>query len=321
MITSISNTFPKDMLRIEYMIGNICNYKCNYCFPGSNEGDQPWPDIVLAKAHFYHLLKHYQSQGKTKFQLFVVGGETTVWSEFPEFCSFIKEHFDVTIEVSTNGSRSTNWWKKNGQFFDHVAISVHHEFVKIPHVVEVGDILYEKGVYVNADVLMDPINFDQCVSNIEQLKTSQHSWPIIAKIVHYDGHHRYDDSQLAYLEDNIKRYPTSQWHLSTTKKPDISITVRSNNEDIVTTDDGWLIKHNKQIFTGWQCNLGVEFIKIYGDGTITGNCHQHLYGLDYDYNLYDPNFVEKFKPEIKSVTCQQSLCGCNRETIIRKYRV
>lgn len=321
MIREIDNTFPRDMLRIEYMIGNVCNYRCNYCFPGSNEGDQNWPDIGIAKKNFYHLLKHYESQGKKRFQLYVVGGETTIWKDFAHFCCFLKENFNITIEVSTNGSRSLNWWKRNGQYFDHVAISVHHEFVKIPHVIQVADMLYEKKIYVNTDVLMDPYNFDLCISNIEKLKTSKYQWPIIAKIVHYNGQHRYDDQQLEYLKDNLKRYPEKDWHLSTTKKPDIKIIIKQDTENIETIDDGWLIKNNKQRFTGWSCDLGVEFIKIYGDGTITGNCHQHLYGLSRDFNLYDSDFVENFNIKIKPVICQQYLCGCNRETIIRKTRV
>ena len=43
-IIEVKQRWPKDVLRIEIMLGNTCNYKCWYCFPGSNEGTHGWPE-------------------------------------------------------------------------------------------------------------------------------------------------------------------------------------------------------------------------------------------------------------------------------------
>ncbi len=42
-IIKIENNHDPKKIRVEWAIGNTCNYSCNYCFPGSHEGDIPWP--------------------------------------------------------------------------------------------------------------------------------------------------------------------------------------------------------------------------------------------------------------------------------------
>ena len=64
MIIKVENNQPENVLRIEYMLGNTCNQKCNYCFPGSNEGDLPWPELETVKKNLKKVLDHYKNNGK-----------------------------------------------------------------------------------------------------------------------------------------------------------------------------------------------------------------------------------------------------------------
>jgi len=319
MINEIKNNQPDDTVRIEYMLGNLCNHKCHYCFPGSNEGDAPWPDLDLVKKNLSHLLNHYRSIGKTKSNIFLVGGEPTLWKGLEELCLHLKQEHDVIIEMSTNGTRKVNWWKKNAINFDHIGVSVHREFANISHLIEVCDVLYESGSFVNADVMIDPTAFDECVDIVEQLKESKYKWPIIAKVVNFDGLHRYTDTQLKYFEESIKRYPLIEWYEKTTRKPQKQITIIKDNDDIINIQsDSWLTRNNLNYFKGWMCNLGVDFIKIFADGSITGNCQQSILG---NHNLYDKNFVNNFYPNITPVRCTKSICVCNEEMICNKRKL
>lgn len=321
-IVEIKNNQPDDLLRIEYMPGNLCNHRCHYCFPGSNEGNMPWPDVELVKRNLGHLLSYYAQQGKTKSNIFFVGGELTLWKDFETLCQYLKENFDVVIELSTNGTRKIDWWKRNAKNFDHVGISVHREFANIDHLISVCDNLYEQGVFVNADVLMDPKDFNTCLENVERLKSSKHPWPIVAKLVHFDGMHRYTDEQLEYINDPIKRYPDLTWYHSTNKKIRTEVNITKLDGEVITTNnDSWLITNKLNYFKGWKCNLGVDIIKIFPDGRITGNCQQTLYGLDFDYNLYQENFEIVFQPEIRSVICSKNICVCNGEIICNKRKL
>jgi organic radical activating enzyme len=321
MIKKIDNNIPNDLVTIEYMMGNLCNYKCHYCFPGSNEGDQPWPDIDIVKKNFSHLLDYYVKNGKKKFHLYLIGGETTLWPQLEEFSGYFRSRYNIILEVSTNATRKINWWEKNFHLFDHIGISVHHEAVKIPHVIEVADLLYAKNVCVCVDVLVDPYAFDKCISFVDSLKQSKNPWPIITKAVHFDGEHRYTDEQLEYFKtDIIKRYPPLSWYHQTNKKTklELEITYKDGSTERVF-NDSWLLRNNLNRFRGWSCNLGLDVIKIFSDGRITGNCQQKLFGLNFDHNLYSENFVESFHPEFRPVKCQQILCPCSREAAIKKY--
>lgn len=319
MISKIENDLPKNLLRIELMLGNLCNYKCHYCFPGSNTGDMPWPEYSVLSKNIKHLLDYYKSNGKNLFHFYLVGGETTLWKDLSKFCKFLKENFDVIIEVSTNATRKLDWWEENGSYFDQVGISVHHEQVNIPHIIAVADLLYDKKICLCADVLIDPCHFDKCIDNVEQLTHSKNQWPIIAKTVHFDGEHRYTESQLTYFKDQIKRYPNLDWFYSTSKRQPAHTTVLfSNGETKKVQEDSWLLKNNFNNFKGWTCNLGLDVIKIFSDGRITGNCQQHLFGLDLYSNLYDTNFTEGFNPKFIPVTCSKRICPCPREIITYK---
>lgn len=320
MIKHIKNNQPKNVLRIEYMLGNICNQKCSYCFPGSNEGDQPWPDIELVKKNISHLLDYYKKNNKSCFNIFFVGGEPTLWKDFIELCKFLKSNYNCILEISTNGTRSTVWWKEASKYLDHVNISVHHEYVNLNKIINLADHLYDSGVFVNVDVLIDPRCFDKCVSQINKLKNGKNNWPIVAKIVHFDGIVKYDKNQLAYFDSPIKQVPSKEWFLSTCKKPRTEITITKNNDTIFTIDsDSWITRNNLNMFKGWKCNLGVDHIKIFHNGNITGNCQQFLYNLDFYYNLYDLNFVNVFEPKIDSVICSKNICGCTGEIGIEKW--
>jgi organic radical activating enzyme len=296
------------------MLGNICNYKCSYCFPGSNEGDLPWAEPEIVIKHFDHLLQHYTRHGKTKFNLYLVGGETTLWRGMEEFCSHIKSHYDISIEVSTNATRSVRWWRENGRLFDHVGISVHSEAADADHIIAVADTLFDLGVFVNADVLMAPDIWDQCHNNLELLQHSQHPWPIIAKGVYYNGSHRYNEEQLRYFDDPFKRKPPMDWYHQTHKKiPTKTVLKYSDGYSETLEGDGYLIANDLNRFYGWKCNLGVDTIKIFADGTITGNCQQILYGADDHYNLYADDFVNMFAPDIQPVICGKLICPCAKE--------
>ena len=43
-LIKIETIEPKNRLRIEYMVGNYCNYKCLYCGDYANGGDTLWPN-------------------------------------------------------------------------------------------------------------------------------------------------------------------------------------------------------------------------------------------------------------------------------------
>jgi organic radical activating enzyme len=300
------------------MPGNLCNYKCHYCFPGSNEGNVPWPDVDLLIKNFDHLLNTYKQQGKNKFEFFIIGGETTLWKDLPKFCNHLKANYDVIIKISTNATRKLNWWQENANCFDVVEISVHHEYAKIDHIIEVADFLYTNKNNIVANVLMDPFAFDKCKGLIEQLRKSKKRWPIVAKAVQINGQSLHDEEQMKYLSVQLKRWPNLFWwfSLKVSKRRRLWAVIDGKK---TLVEDNWLFLNNLNRFKGWNCNLGVDYIEVFQDGVIAGTCKQKIYNEAFHYNIYDPEFVNKFKPKITSIVCNKDVCMCGGEIQISKF--
>jgi len=318
-IIRIESNIPKDILRIELFLSNMCNYKCWYCFPGYHEGDTPWPKFERIKDNLSHIIDYYKRNGnKREIHLHIIGGEPTLWKEFGTFVKYFSEEHKCVISMSSNGSRTIRWWNEYGDYVDHTMLSCHHERADPAHIAEVGDILYTKNKTVNGMVLMDPTVWDKCVSIVEALKKSKYEWPITALEVHNDKQ-KYTQEQKDYLSDSLKRWPNKEYWLSAEKLPRNNPTIIFSDTTEQEVPRNWLSLNNKNIFTGWQCNIGIDTFFIDKNGDIRGGCGQPLYNMDSFYNIYDEDFINKFTPNLIPTICKKtSACDCQPETNARK---
>ena len=183
----VISTQDQDILQIRFFPTDICNFSCSYCFPGSgNINKYRYPkNIDTVVKNFRTLFDSYTEKlNKTKFHLIIVGGgEPTMWPHIEQFCKEIKETHNVNINIISNGSRTIRWWGENSKYFDSVTLSCHHEFVDIDHYINVADLLFSKGVKVNALMIMDAKAWDKCVGYVDRMKNSKESWFIEAKAV------------------------------------------------------------------------------------------------------------------------------------------
>jgi len=319
----------RDILNIAYMVSNVCNYKCNYCFDGCNDGTKRFKeDWIKVSDNLIHLLDYYKEHSrKKKFEISLLGGEPTLWKHLPEFCSKLKLHHNVSIMIVSNGSRTLDWWKENSKYFDQVVLSFHIQETNIDHFISVADALYENNIVVTGLVMMDPDYWIQCTEAIEQLKTSKHTWAINLQSLEDNSKRKitYTDEQAEFIKTNslvrkgnwlylLKNIFKSYYYQ---KEP--TATFVDGNKRKLQSNEAMLNDWNH--FKGWSCNIGVDRLFINVDGTVSGTCGQLLYGEKYHYNLYDINFKENFCPEIKSVICNQANCLCVTEVNLTKEKV
>lgn len=317
-LIKIDSNISPDVLRIELFLSNLCNYKCWYCFPGSNEGTHRWPDLDPLIDNLSFLFDYYiKNKGKKKFNIHIIGGEPTIWKNLGDFARHFKQHYNCRITMSTNGSRTLRWWEEHGKDFDEVMISCHHEFVDVDHVSAVANILYEKKVWSTAMVLMDPNAWERCLTLIEQLKKSNNGWPITALEVY---HHTisYTEEQKRYLNNSIKKMPNPWYYLRSKKTEYRKPTVYFDNGTNKRVDVNWISLNGLNHFYGWECNIGVDTVYVNKDGFLTAACGEFLYDLNFKYNVFEKDFPTKFNPEIKPTVCRQQSCHCQPEINCRK---
>lgn len=309
-IVKIESNLPDDLLRIELVLSDVCNYTCWYCFPGSNAAEVPWPKLSDIVDSLSHIIEHYRDHaGKKRFQFHITGGEPTVWKDFGKFAKYFKAKYNCLISLASNGSRTVRWWKEYGHYFDHVILSCHHERVNAAHICEVGDILYKKGVWVNAIVLMDPNAWAKCLTIVNELKRSKKRWAITAVEVFHNTI-TYTAEQLKYISKSNKRYPNIFYYFFKKKTIYKEATVYFDNGTKKKVPHNWIALNKHNHFKGWDCNIGVDTFFVSKQGNLQGACGEHLYGLGYKFNIYDKDFKEKFKPIVTSTTCHQSICPC-----------
>lgn len=318
-IIKIESNVSKDRLRIELFLSDVCNYKCWYCFPGSNIGTHPWPSLDLLKENLSYLIDYYKKNlNKKQIYLHIIGGEPTLWKNFGEFVKFFKETHGCLISISTNGSRTLRWWNEYGHYVDQVMLSCHHQYVDTDHTKNVANILYKKRIDLVALVLMDPLEWDKCLGILDRLKDNQYKWPIAAMEVYHETL-KYTQEQKEFLK-NYKSPKSNLWYKLRSLKIVHSLpTITFEDGSKTTVDANYLSLTNQNVFFGWDCNLGIDTFYISKNGSMQGACGQPLYNLDFRYNIFDIDFKEKFSPNIVPQRCgKTTACACQPEMNARK---
>lgn len=175
----IVSTQQNDIIEIRWTPNNVCNYKCEYCWPGSNTGEYKSPkDLDLIIKNFNHLIEKYKTNlGKSKVRLIISGGEPTLWKDFAQFIDGIKKENDIYLSLLTNGSRTLRWWTEYGHLIDNAHITYHIAYNNLDHIINVADTLFEFNKKVTVKVLMDKKHWQKGIDAIEHMKkTSKHSW-------------------------------------------------------------------------------------------------------------------------------------------------
>lgn len=320
-IVEVKQSWPDDTIRIDVNLGNYCNYKCWYCWPGSNEGTHKFPDFDTIVNNLSYLLDYYlNNTNKRKFDFNILGGEATHWPRFLDFIKYFKEHYDCVFTVTTNGSKKIEWWKEAVKYLDYIVLSSHIKFADINHLRDLADLIYENNTIVVMLVLMDPTVWDECINSVNFYKKSKRKWSIrYVEIIHEKV--QYTPEQKKVMQKLRARRANLFWFFKNNKS------YRSNPK--VVTDKGKTIrvKENQILldrlnnFKGWECNAGIDWISVKVDGTLSAICGNELYNLTDKFNLYESGFIEKFNPKIIPTTCNRDGCWCLFETNMSKRKV
>jgi len=319
-IKIISNQ-KKNHIKISYSPTDVCNYTCNYCFPGSNAGKYPYPkNLNLIVDNFSHLFDYYKHNGYETIELQILGGEPTLWPELDEFIIRLKNKHNFIASVQSNGSRTIRWWQEKAQVFNKVTLTAHHKETNLAQFVTIADTLFDTDVYVEVSVCMDSTDWDKCVNMVEYFKrVGRNKWYIGTQKLEGSIGTNYTQDQLDYLSHSTKRNPSLFYAFRMRKNFSI-------NRSKVIFDNGstQTVRHNQvQIndwnhFFNWQCHVGLEMFYINPNGKLTGSCGSNIYGLDDTFNIYDIDFKEKFNPELKTTRCPYLGCYCTPETRMTK---
>lgn len=255
-----------NIMAVDWILSNVCNYKCTYCSPDSNGGDLYWPDIENCRI----AIERITEQSSHDHRIYtILGGEPTVWKNFTRLSEIIKEiDPNSVVNILTNGSRTINWWNRTKPYLDKVSISYHHEQADPDHIIEVVKEI-ENDCQTNIQMLMDVNHFDKCVSIFEKLKDNT-TVPIqLKKLQVTFGGKEWMDYSVEQIE-LIKHLHKQTAHRPTSKKNITSFGINCYYDDGTITQENNhdLIQAGRNKFKGWACNIGQDLVVIKANGNV-----------------------------------------------------
>jgi MoaA/NifB/PqqE/SkfB family radical SAM enzyme len=301
-----------NILVVDWILSNVCNYKCSYCGPDSNGGDQYWPDIENCEI----AIKKITEQSKHDHRIYtILGGEPTVWKNFTKLAQLIKENDpNSMVNILTNGSRTMNWWNKTKPFLDKVSISFHHENANVDHIIDVVNNI-KTDCQTNIQILMDINYFDKCVKIFETFRDNTDVPIQIKKLQIEFGKHQW----MLYTEDQKKLM--MELHLQTSGRPaskrnktSLGINCFYDDGTVIRQGNHELIQKGLNNFYNWKCNIGQDLLVIKPNGNIipANACNNNII-LGNIKN--DP---ESIKLLTESVICKYKECTCGSDIEITK---
>ena len=156
---------PNNSIRVQWNMGNQCNFDCEYCPPILHDGSKRWLTLQTYLDTVDKICSHYAALNK-KVHFELIGGEVTVMSGFEDVVRRITEH-GCTSLVFTNASRTVNWWSKAKHYLNSVVITWHPLSMTEQHLI---DVINEIKDHVNIS-----INIAGVGGQVEQLgETVEH---------------------------------------------------------------------------------------------------------------------------------------------------
>jgi MoaA/NifB/PqqE/SkfB family radical SAM enzyme len=294
----ITSSWPhQDQLKVEWNLGKRCNYDCSYCPSSIHDSYSPHTPIDVLERTVDRLC----ALGKP-LRISLTGGEPAVHPDIEDLFDYLKRKDVYWVNLTTNGTRSAQWYLHNEMFYNHLVFSLHfeHDWKRVLHTINQFYDSTERDFFVN--VMAHHEHMDDVRTVVAQFIQKGIKFAV-RRIRWTDGDHnifddlKYDGKDLQWLLD-----------MDATAKPNC----RVDDQHILHAND--IIKKHQNQFKGWQCNAGLESLMINWDGEVHRATCRVGGSLG---NIYNETFVVPNEP----ITCTRDWCTCAADIPLTKVKV
>lgn len=169
-----SNTLQADIVKIEWNLGKRCNFNCSYCDEFTHDNFSPHMSFEVAKKTIDKIVDKLPGR---RFKMNLTGGEPTVNPEFEKILDYMYQK-NIAVGVTTNGSRTYDFYAKNLHKLSSIIFSYHMEYHKRKVLPENIVRLYElsktldKHVHLHVHMMMLPTTFKEADEAIDYFKSN-----------------------------------------------------------------------------------------------------------------------------------------------------
>jgi len=280
----------------------VCNYSCWYCDDYFHNGRYRWPDLQ-ASIDFFKAM----CENKEHVVLDIQGGEPSLWPKLQDFIDAKPDNLE--IELSSNGSRTVEWWKRNYEKLNHVTLSFHPE-ADIEHFKRVLSTIATGEISVHVFLLGDADIHDRNKELLSFIKDN--SLHLTCKLKVIDS--RAGNSVKDRVISNKSKLPIEEFHefsYNNAKHPPTKkvteIYLDEQKLDMIS------IMYNEDYkFKGWTCNAGVTRFYIRANGDIyRASCSNDpkIGNIVFDTDIFD----------LKPTVCRMKECPCADDIKVEKW--
>lgn len=309
---------------IDWTLNTLCTYKCSYCpdylHNGNNFLKSKTEDPELV---YDFLVKLRNDLFGRSVHIFVNGGEPTISPSLETIIDFCNDT-GWCLYVNTNASRSIEWWQEYAPKIYKVTISYHPESADE----EIFDKIKLIGSVTNVGVftLMYPLSpyWEKSVSAFERIKAMEDIRIEPSRVFKRadnntkDVSYEYSEEQLKWLEDNSNLHIAQ--NVMRKPPPDLNSFGYTWAEDDsgrkIQFDEVDAVNSRTNKYTGWKCNMGVDYIHITNEGEIYSAVCAVKPGIPPSSTIFNFTGIAK-----EATICQEEWCMCTGDVLISKKKI
>jgi MoaA/NifB/PqqE/SkfB family radical SAM enzyme len=300
----------------------FCNYKCSYCWPGSNSPDRHHLPEDIMKQGMNDLIIKIKDLGIKNINLAWAGGEPTLVPWFTEMNKIFADDKEIKkswIGISTNLTHGKRWWSKWLDAIENVqsasiSASWHRESVgdiedARQRFVDVHKLIMSRGDgwgrWLGITMVMPPEQFDAIYE--DALFFRDHNINVLLRVArkHIGGKML---QMPGYTDEMIEKIVN--WNPNKAKP-----SIQEGKIGFIHKDKSGIEKYadvehpialGKTDYLNWKCFAGVTSVVIYPNGDIKRGhgCRDKILG-----NIKDSSYQLHSFPE----PCITARCGCSAD--------
>tara|TARA_Y100000034_G_scaffold68191_1_gene82316 strand:- start:2070 stop:3131 length:1062 start_codon:yes stop_codon:yes gene_type:complete len=313
---------------IEWHLTYACPFKCWYC------PEPVWNGPLLAR-YDWEVYSNFLDEVLERYKkgyFLLSGGEPTDWPYFTNILDKIHNNPNWNVMTLTNLSRSKDFIDQWVHKTDWIVTSFHPNVIKTQAQRDKWfekALSYKKKTELNIKILMDPLHWDYCLEKYNSLNDEDISLtPVrihnVAEADNTRAYTRYNPEQEKILSGlKAKIGKNLQKQASAIPERETIVTYDNGEKQIsVGAFDAWhitsqIMRHDRNKFKGWLCNMGMDNLFIDEKGNIArGICaggSQKFVG--------HLNNLSKVKWPVTPTICPYTYCYCEGEVGITKRKL
>lgn len=196
----------KNVVLVDWMLGNRCNYACIYCPPALHDGTKGWQRLEDVVGMIEALHEHYQVGMGSRVWLQLTGGEPTFHPKIKDILGTARAH-DMKVSLISNGSRTERFWQAIRDKLDSLILTFHLEEAEFAHVHRVIEILSEV-IHVQVNITMLPDRFDESYDAAQKLGSDFPRIAIVMKPLRVgfgSALYPYSEAQIAKMQERMSK--------------------------------------------------------------------------------------------------------------------